>query len=87
MYVWQLVKEESPCTVVSIRAPDMHFGQVAPKIGSRLLIQALVKFDTLQVGPTFQVCEDKLTPARYRLLGYTTKKVSWSGETRSLDVL
>lgn len=49
VYTWDLVKEETPCTVVSIRALPAHLGIAPPRFGNRLLIQVLVKFDTLQV--------------------------------------
>ena len=41
--------EKTPSKVVSIRAIQAHLGNEDPKFGNRLLIQALVKFDTLQV--------------------------------------
>lgn len=51
-YVWNFVKEEKPCKVVSLRAIPGYLASQPPKIGNRLLIQALVKFDTLQVRIT-----------------------------------
>lgn len=50
VYVWNLIKEETPCKVLSIRAPVAYYAPDEPKIGNRLLVQALVKFDTLQVA-------------------------------------
>ncbi|KAF7789673.1 hypothetical protein EIP86_000619 [Pleurotus ostreatoroseus] len=55
-YVWNFVKEEKPCKVVSLRAIPGYLASQPPKIGNRLLIQALVKFDTLQ---TLQVYNKK----------------------------
>ncbi|KAL4061710.1 hypothetical protein V8B97DRAFT_2000817 [Scleroderma yunnanense] len=38
-----------PVTVVSIRAAEIYLAEQDPKVGHRLVIQALVKFDTTQV--------------------------------------
>lgn len=46
--VWKFHGERSPCRVVSVRAVPTHMGQEVPGNGSRLLVQALVRFDTLQ---------------------------------------
>ena len=40
----------SPATIVSIRAAEIYFAEQDPKMGNRLVMQALVKFDTAQVG-------------------------------------
>ncbi|KAJ3480764.1 hypothetical protein NLI96_g8121 [Meripilus lineatus] len=48
VYVWKFHGEKKPCKVVSIRAVQAHLGSEEPKIGNRLLVQALVKFDTMQ---------------------------------------
>ncbi|THU81110.1 hypothetical protein K435DRAFT_844847 [Dendrothele bispora CBS 962.96] len=45
-YIWNLHREVSPCKVLSIRAVEGHFGKNPPTIGNRLVIQALVKFET-----------------------------------------
>ncbi|THH00474.1 hypothetical protein EW026_g2062 [Hermanssonia centrifuga] len=47
-YAWTFHGEKEPCKVVSIRAFPAHMGKEDPTFGSRLLIQALVRFDTLQ---------------------------------------
>lgn len=39
----------SPVTIVSIRAAEIYLAEQDPKVGNRLVIQALVKFDTTQV--------------------------------------
>ena len=39
----------SPATIVSIRAAEIYFAEQDPKMGNRLVIQALVKYDTTQV--------------------------------------
>lgn len=41
-----------PVTIVSIRATEVYLAEQDPKIGNRLVIQALVKFDTTQVSGT-----------------------------------
>jgi hypothetical protein len=50
--------EESPTRVVSIRAIDGYLGKDEPKIGNRLLIHALVKFDTKQASSINPICLD-----------------------------
>lgn len=47
--VWKFHGERTPCRVVSIRALEAYYGVRAPRIGSRLAVQAVVRFDTLQV--------------------------------------
>lgn len=49
-YVWKIHSEVEPAKVVSIRAIDGHLGRGTPKLGNRLVVQALIRFDTLQVG-------------------------------------
>lgn len=46
----------SPVTIVSIRAAEIYLAEQDPKVGNRLVIQALVKFDTTQVRPPFHHC-------------------------------
>ncbi|KAI0828659.1 hypothetical protein BC628DRAFT_1316411 [Trametes gibbosa] len=46
--VWKFGGERIPCKVVSIRALEAYYGVQAPRIGSRLAVQAVVRFDTLQ---------------------------------------
>ncbi|KAI0792478.1 hypothetical protein C8Q75DRAFT_890002 [Abortiporus biennis] len=48
VYFWKFHGESSPTKVVSLRAVEANMGSEEPKFGNRLLIQALVKFDTLQ---------------------------------------
>jgi hypothetical protein len=50
LYIWKLHNENQPCQVLSIRCYQGHLGAVDPQHGHRLVIQALVKFDTNQVG-------------------------------------
>ena len=47
--MWKFHGERKPCKVVSIRALEAYYGARAPRMGSRLAIQAVVRFDTLQV--------------------------------------
>ncbi|PCH35383.1 hypothetical protein WOLCODRAFT_139877 [Wolfiporia cocos MD-104 SS10] len=48
VYAWKFHGERSPCRVVSIRSLPGFLGQKVPNNGSRLLVQALVRFDTFQ---------------------------------------
>jgi len=48
VYTWKFHGERSPCRILSIRSIPAHMGQHVPNGGSRQLVQALVKFDTLQ---------------------------------------
>ena len=48
--VWKFHGERTPCKVVSIRAIEAYYGSKAPRMGSRLAVQAVVRFDTLQAG-------------------------------------
>ncbi|KAH9852258.1 hypothetical protein C2E23DRAFT_731229 [Lenzites betulinus] len=65
--VWKFHGERTPCRVVSIRAFEAYYGIQPPRIGSRLAVQALVRFDTLQSIETY----NKKTGAR---LGETEPK-------------
>jgi mitochondrial protein MBA1 len=55
-YVWRLhtsdrlsTGNDTAARVVSIRVVDGYFAKTPPKIGNRLLVHALVKFNTTQV--------------------------------------
>jgi len=48
IYMWRLHGENVPCKVLSIRAFPGNLGREDPPFGNRLVIQALVKLDTLQ---------------------------------------
>jgi hypothetical protein len=52
-YVWKQYWDVKPAKIVSIRAIDGHLGRGVPKFGNRLVIQALVRFDTMQVRRGF----------------------------------
>lgn len=59
-FKWTLHSEVTPPRVVSIRAIEGHLGRGGPKLGNRLVIQALIRFDTMQVrsnpsSPRFNV--------------------------------
>ncbi|KAJ3995834.1 hypothetical protein F5050DRAFT_226317 [Lentinula boryana] len=47
-YVWTLQGETSPAKIISIRSTEGHLGSAPPPYGNRLLVNALVKFDTEQ---------------------------------------
>ncbi|EKM58008.1 uncharacterized protein PHACADRAFT_251962 [Phanerochaete carnosa HHB-10118-sp] len=55
VYVWKFHGENKPCKVLSIRAIDVNLSRQPLKFGSRLAIQACVKFDTMQVSASSQV--------------------------------
>ncbi|KAI0327536.1 hypothetical protein GY45DRAFT_1426025 [Cubamyces sp. BRFM 1775] len=48
IHVWKFHGERTPCRVVSVRAQEAYYGPKPPRMGSRLAVQALVRFDTLQ---------------------------------------
>lgn len=48
-YVWRLHKEVKPAQILSLRVIEGYLSPEEPKFGSRLMVHALVKFDTEQV--------------------------------------
>ena len=48
--IWRFHREISPTKVLSIRGVEGNLGVDAPKIGNRMMLHALIKFDTEQVG-------------------------------------
>ncbi|KAI0370544.1 hypothetical protein BV20DRAFT_1121241 [Pilatotrama ljubarskyi] len=51
--VWKFHGERTPCRIVSIRAIEGYYGIKHPRLGSRLVVQAVVRFDTLQSVETY----------------------------------
>lgn len=49
VYVWKYHGENESPKVVSIRAEEVNMSRQPIKFGNRLLVQACVKFDTMQV--------------------------------------
>ena len=49
VYVWKYHGESKPGKVVSIRAEEVNMSSAPLKFGNRLLVQACVKFETMQV--------------------------------------
>ncbi|TFK67852.1 hypothetical protein BDN72DRAFT_879375 [Pluteus cervinus] len=47
-YIWRLHKEVTPTRIVSIRGTEGYLGTDEPKFGNRMMVHALVKFDTEQ---------------------------------------
>ncbi|TFK38102.1 hypothetical protein BDQ12DRAFT_121149 [Crucibulum laeve] len=47
-YIWRYHSEVTPTRIVSIRTTEGYLGKEEPKVGNRLLVHALVKFDTMQ---------------------------------------
>lgn len=48
-YIWRFHKEVTPTRVLSIRATEGYLGTEDPKFGNRMMMHALVRFDTEQV--------------------------------------
>ncbi|EGO03793.1 hypothetical protein SERLA73DRAFT_175438 [Serpula lacrymans var. lacrymans S7.3] len=59
IYHWRCISEASPTRIVSIRAAEGYLAQEPPKQGNRLVIHALVRFDSFQ---TLQVFTKKGVP-------------------------
>lgn len=49
-YVWRFHREVKPTQIVSLRATEGYLSPEDPKFGNRLMVHALVKFDTEQVS-------------------------------------
>ena len=54
--IWRFHREVSPTRVLSIRGVEGHLGVDAPRIGNRMMLHALVKFDTEQVSVILFLC-------------------------------
>lgn len=50
---WHFHREVTPTRILSLRAADGHFGKDMPPTGSRIGVQALVRFDTEQASRVF----------------------------------
>ncbi|KDQ58710.1 hypothetical protein JAAARDRAFT_34560 [Jaapia argillacea MUCL 33604] len=50
---WEFKGEKKPCQVLSLRVEQGHMGKDEVKIGNKYMVQALVKFDTIQTLQTF----------------------------------
>ena len=46
---WQMHREYEPTRILSLRVTQGHMGDEEPRFGNRLMIHALLKFDTEQV--------------------------------------
>ena len=46
---WQMHSEYEPTRILSLRVTQGHMGDEEPRLGNRLMIHALLKFDTEQV--------------------------------------
>ena len=46
---WQMHRECEPTRILSIRVTQGHLGDEEPRFGNRLMVHALLKFDTEQV--------------------------------------
>ncbi|KAF8636909.1 hypothetical protein AX17_003160 [Amanita inopinata Kibby_2008] len=47
-YIWRFHREVNPTKVLSIRSTEGHLGNEDPKFGNRMMVHALIKFDTEQ---------------------------------------
>lgn len=52
---WTLNRLVEPVTVLSVRVTQGYMAAEEPRFGNRLMVHALVKFDTEQVR-TFKLC-------------------------------
>ncbi|CAK5261802.1 unnamed protein product [Mycena citricolor] len=66
LYIWRFHREVSPTRILSLRASDGHFGKEAPKTGTRVGVQALVRFDTEQ---SVEIYDRKGTPLHEPAVG------------------
>ena len=48
-YIWRFHREVTPTRVVSIRVSEGYLAPEEPKFGNRMMVHALVRFDTEQV--------------------------------------
>ena len=58
---WQLHREYEPTRILSLRVIQGHLGDEEPRFGNRLMVHALLKFDTEQV---------RLAPTAFRDLTF-----------------
>ncbi|PBK68886.1 hypothetical protein ARMSODRAFT_1019461 [Armillaria solidipes] len=47
-YIWRFHKELAPTKIISIRCTEGHLGATPPTFGNRLVVQALLRFETEQ---------------------------------------
>lgn len=48
-FFWQMHREYEPTRILSLRVIQGHLGDEEPRFGNRLMVHALLKFDTEQV--------------------------------------
>ena len=85
--VWKFHGERTPCRVVSIRALEAYYGVKAPRMGSRLVIQALVRFDTLQVRLHLSPVRSRFPTSVCRAWRPTPKRLALVSARPSLSLL
>jgi len=61
-FKWTSHSEVTPPQIVSIRAIEGHLGRGGPKLGNRLVIQALIRFDTMQTLEIYSKQGNLLSP-------------------------
>lgn len=87
---WTLHAEVTPPRIVSIRTIEGHLGRGGPKLGNRLVVQALIRFDTMQVCSDSSHSRFEIDPkVSYRPSKCTRNKVicSLRGNLRPLGAL
>ncbi|KAK0203524.1 hypothetical protein DFS33DRAFT_1260899 [Desarmillaria ectypa] len=52
-YIWRFHKEVAPTKIISIRCTEGHLGATPPTFGNRLVVQALIRFETEQSLETY----------------------------------
>ena len=74
---WTLHRDVSPVKIVSLRTTQGYMAPDEPKAGHRLLVHALVRFDTEQV---------RISPSRCVGVDMSANRVLFSNEIESGDV-
>lgn len=63
-YKWRLHALNAPAEVVSLRATQAHWGRAEPRTGSRLIVHALVRFDSTQTLLAYDARTGALLPGQ-----------------------
>ena len=71
---WQMHREYEPTRILSLRVIQGHLGDEEPRFGNRLMIHALLKFDTEQV---------RLAPTAFQDLTFLSIQTEFRGVQRT----
>ena len=63
---WQMHREYEPTRILSLRVTQGHMGDEEPRFGNRLMVHALIKFDTEQVRVRTPTEFQDLTLCRFK---------------------